>query len=100
MNASNTILKLVTLRDRDFVIISGSSYYSMVAIELKFNNSVEIFKDISTKNLTISAINHYNMVNVYLKLEDDTLKYFLMIIGGILLAIALVFVVMVLFKKR
>lgn len=100
LNSSRLILKLVTLRGRDFVIISGSSYYSMVAIELKLNNSVEIFKDISTKNLTISAVNHYGEAQVHLELVDDTLKYFLMIIGVILIAIIVVFIFFVLFKKK
>lgn len=83
----NVILKLVTLRGRDFVILSGSSYYSMVAVELKFDNSIKIYKDITTDNLTISAVNHYNMAKVHLILEDDTLKYFLIIIAVVVVVI-------------
>lgn len=100
MDSSETILNLVTLRGRDFLILSGSNYYSMVAIELKFNNSLEIFKDITTKNLTIGAVNHFNYAEVHLKLEDDTLKYFLFIIGGILGVILVGFVLMFCLKKK
>ena len=89
LDGHNTIVKVVTIRGREFVILSGKTYYSMVALELKFNNSLVIYKNKTAQEITINSLNHYSSATLVLKLEDDTLKYFLMIIGFVLLLVVL-----------
>ena len=99
MDANRTILRLVSIRDRNFIFIAGYRFYSMVALEIKLNNSLEIFKDIVTKNLTVNALNHYSKAQLNLELVDETMTYFLIIVG-IIVGLIVVLGLFVFWKKK
>ena len=48
-----TMIRIVTIQDRTFLIINSNNYYSMAAIELLDKSEIQIYKDASTKKLHI-----------------------------------------------
>lgn len=71
----------------------------MVAIELFGESEIQIYKDASTKELKIKAINHFSTGELTDKITDNTLKLFLLIVGSIIfIAVVIAFVMKIIAK--
>lgn len=95
----STLLNLVEIQNRTFLIVNSNNYYSMGAIELKKESEIRIFKDASTKKLEIKAFNHFSTGDLTNLVTDNTLKLFMVILSTIVLVALLIGFVMKLVKK-
>ena len=71
----------------------------MAAIELSYVSEIQIFKDASTKNLEIKGFNHFSTGDLSNKVTDNTLKLFMLIVGSLMIAAVVIFVVMKILQR-
>lgn len=95
----STMIRIVTIQARTFLIINSNNYYSMAAIEIMDQSEIRIFKDASTKTLEIKAFNHFSTGDLIDHVTDDTLKLFLIILASIILVALVIGFVMKAVKK-